>query len=230
MKDPTNLYYRGISRSHTTVRLRTKKTLSTPVSKKMVRKAPAMQYGAELRLAANEGGFSFLDRLTRLEAHCQIQDDKIKKLESHRQSHLDIRQWAISTWVRDALHKTTERRNEEIRRLNKDIIHGGDVRSDAMVVTECYKKSSTEWQSFRTLYGLIPDDVNDLDQQKCYTSLQALDGAATILLKKAQTSLPPEMEDKWEDLVALLVEGKYEEAEEMGSTFLCENEASEVKE
>ena len=64
--------------------------------------------------------------------------------------------------MRDALNKDTERRKEEIRRLNKDVIHGGDVRSDAMVVTERYKKSSTEWQSFRTLYGLTPDNVNDL--------------------------------------------------------------------
>jgi hypothetical protein len=87
---------------------------------------------------------------------------EMKKLESHRQSHLDIRQRAISTWVRDALHKDTERRKEEICRLNKGVVHGGDVRSDAMVVTERYKKSSTEWQCFRTLYGLTPDNVNDL--------------------------------------------------------------------
>ncbi|KAK2746916.1 hypothetical protein FQN55_005402 [Onygenales sp. PD_40] len=197
--------------------------------KKMVREAPAMQYDAEQRLAANEGGFGLLERLMRLEAHCQIQDDTIKKPESHRQSHLNIRQRAISTWVRDALHKPTERRNEETRRPNKDIIPGGDVRSDAMVVTERYKKSSTEWRSFRTLYGLTPDEVNDLDQHKFCQSLQALDEAATILLRKAKTSLPPEMEDKRKDLVALLLEGKYEEAEGMGSTFFCENEAEEAK-
>ncbi|KAJ5741726.1 hypothetical protein N7533_011135 [Penicillium manginii] len=69
---------------------------------------------------------------------------------------------AISTWVRDALNKDTERQKEEIRRLNKDVIHGGDMRSDAMVVTEGYKKSSTVWRSFRTLYGLTLDNVNDL--------------------------------------------------------------------
>jgi hypothetical protein len=85
-----------------------------------------------------------------------------QELESHRQSNLDIRQRAISTWVRDALNKDTERWKEEIRRLNKDVIHGGDVRSDAIVVTQCYKKSSTQWQPFRTLYGLAPDNVNDL--------------------------------------------------------------------
>ncbi|KAJ5562793.1 hypothetical protein N7461_001554 [Penicillium sp. DV-2018c] len=79
--------------------------------------------------------------------------------------------------VRDALKKDTERRKEEIRKLNKDVIHGGDVRSDAMVVTERYKKSSTEWQSFRTLYiyiyiyiyiGLTPDNVHDLGIVPCY--------------------------------------------------------------
>jgi acetate kinase len=132
----------------------------------MVKEAPLLRYDAEQRIAANEGGFGFLaemnakmakldDKFTKLESHCQ-------KLESHRQSHLDLRQRAISTWVRDVLGKDTERRKEEIRRLNKDVIHGGDIRSDAMVVTERYKKRSTEWQSFRTLYGLTPDNVNDL--------------------------------------------------------------------
>jgi hypothetical protein len=96
-----------------------------------------------------------LNEITNLESHNLT-------LESHRQSHLDLRQRAISTWVRDALKKGTERRKEEVQRLNKDFIHAGDVRSDAMVVTERYKKSSTEWRSFHILYGLTPDEVNDL--------------------------------------------------------------------
>ncbi|KAJ5551486.1 hypothetical protein N7461_006184 [Penicillium sp. DV-2018c] len=90
-------------------------------------------------------------------------DDEITKLESHRKSHLDLRrlrlsgrealfstpygrmyldfrQRATSTLVRDALKKDPERRKDEIRRLKQDIIHSGDIRSDAMVVTERYKK------------------------------------------------------------------------------------------
>lgn len=122
---------------------------------KMVKEAPSLQYDAEQRTAANEGGFGLLAEIRQIRA-------ELAKLESHRQSHLDLRQRAISTWVRDALNKGTSRRKEEIRRLNKDIIHGGDIRSDAMVVNERYRRSSTEWQSFRTLYGLTPDDVNNL--------------------------------------------------------------------
>lgn len=128
----------------------------------MVKEAPFLHYDAEQRIAANEGGFGFLAEMRGIRAEMARMNDKFQKLESHRQSHLDIRQRAISTWVRDALNKDTEGRKEDIRRLNKDVIHGGDVRSDAMVVTERYKKSSTEWQSFRTLYGLTPDNVNDL--------------------------------------------------------------------
>ncbi|KXG51041.1 uncharacterized protein PGRI_066130 [Penicillium griseofulvum] len=176
----------------------------------MVNEAPSLQYDTKQGIAANEGGLSLLTEIRgmradieRLESHCQ-------KLESHRQSHLDLRQRAISTWVRDALHK------DDTRRFNKSIIHGGDVRSDAIVVTERYEKSSTEWQSFRTLYGLTPDNVNDLDQHKCFKSLQALDRAASILLKDARTGLPdPVMRIKREDLVNLLLEGSYEEAETM---------------
>jgi hypothetical protein len=55
-----------------------------------------------------------------------------------------------------------------------------------------------------------------------------LDRAASILLKDARTSLPdPAMRNKREDLVNLLLEGSYEEAEMMSTTFLCEDESSE---
>ncbi|KAE8379846.1 hypothetical protein BDV26DRAFT_155606 [Aspergillus bertholletiae] len=190
----------------------------------MVKETLLLQYDAEQRIAANEGGFDLLAEMVKI-------NDKIKKLESHRQGYLDIRQRAISTWVRDALNKDTERRKKEIRRLNQDVIHGGDMRSDAIVVTECYKKSSTEWQSFRTLYGLTPDNVNDLDQEKCCGSLQALDRAASILLKNTCIRLPTEaIGKKREDLVTMLLEKRYKEAEKMSSTFLCGNELSMAEE
>ncbi|KAJ5148360.1 LPS-induced tumor necrosis factor alpha factor [Penicillium atrosanguineum] len=198
---------------------------------KMDSEAPLLQYDPEQRIAANECGFGLLAELREMNHKINKLESHFQKLESHRQSHLDIRQKAISTWVRDALNKDTERGKEEIRRLNKDIIHGGDVRSDAMVVTERYKKSSTEWQYFRTLYGLTPDNVNDLDQQKCYRSLQALDRAASILLKNAWTSLPTEaMGKEREDLVAMLLEERYEESEKMSSTFIGGNESSVAEE
>jgi acetate kinase len=128
----------------------------------MIEEAPSLRYDAEQRMAASEGGFTLLAEMREMRARIMALESQSQKLESHRQKHMDIRQSAISTWVRDALNKDTERRKEEIRRLNKDVIHGGDVRSDAMMVTERYKKSSTEWQSFGTLYGLSPDDVHDL--------------------------------------------------------------------
>ncbi|KAF7717698.1 Uncharacterized protein PECH_002921 [Penicillium ucsense] len=181
--------------------------------------------------SAYEGGFGFLAEMRGILAEMAKMNDGLKDLESHRQSHLDIRQRAVSTWVRDALRIDTERRKEEMLRLNKDVIHGGDVRSDVMVVTERYRKNSTAWQSFRTLYGLTPDNVNDFDQPKCYRSLQALDRAASILLRNARTNLLTEaMGKQREDLVALLLEEKYEEAEKMSSTFLSENESSVAEE
>lgn len=97
-----------------------------------------------------------------IESYRKESESHRKKLEYHRQSHLDLRKRAISTWVRDALKKDTPRREEEIHRLNKDVIYSGDVRSDAMVVTERFTKTSTEWQSFYTLYGLTPDNMNNL--------------------------------------------------------------------
>ncbi|KAJ5823550.1 hypothetical protein N7447_005890 [Penicillium robsamsonii] len=162
----------------------------------MVKEVPLLQYDAEQRIAANEGSFGFLAEMRGIRAEMVKMNDKIRKLESHRQSYLDILQRTISTWVRDALNKDTEYR----KKLNKDVIHGGDVRSDAMVVTGRYQKSSTEWQSFP---------------------------AASILSKNARISLPTEaMGNKREDLIAMLLEERYEEAEKMSSTFLCGNESS----
>ena len=56
-------------------------------------------------------------------------------------------------------------RNDEIKELqshHQDIIYDGDVRCDALVITEHYNKSSTESQGFRILYGITPESVINL--------------------------------------------------------------------
>ncbi|KAI2792689.1 hypothetical protein POX_b02730 [Penicillium oxalicum] len=172
----------------------------------MAKEAPSLQYDAEQGVAANQGGFGLLAEMRGMRAE------------------------AISSWVRDALKKDTERRKEEIRRLNKGPIHGGDVRSDTMVVTERYRKTSTEWKSFQTLYGLTPEAIQDLDQAQCSESLQALNRAASILFEKRCARLPAEVLRKRDDLVALIVQENYEEAEKMSRTFLCKEESSVAEE
>lgn len=92
----------------------------------------------------------------KMDADMAKMKDELKKLETFRQSHLDIRQSVLSIWVRDTPSKATEPWEEEILGLF------GDVRTDSVVVTECYEKSSTEWQHFSTLYGLTPDNMKDL--------------------------------------------------------------------
>lgn len=140
---------------------------------KMVREAPSLQYSSEKRIATSNDVFSYIaemrkelakvsNKTKKLEAQNQTVESLAMRLEFHRQSHLDLRQRVISTWLRDVLDKETPRRKKEICTLDKEVIYGGDVRSDAMVVTERYKKSSNEWQAFRTLYGITPDNVNDL--------------------------------------------------------------------
>jgi hypothetical protein len=95
----------------------------------------------------------------RLKSDTQDLKSHIKKLESF---YLDRPKRAISTGAPDALDKDTECRKEETFRMDEDSIHYGDIRSDAMMVTERYTKSSTVWKAFSTLYGLTPDDVNSL--------------------------------------------------------------------
>lgn len=129
------------------------------VKKDGSREAPLLQYDAEQNVAANEGGSSFFQQLDKIEQELKNNraemasdraemNDKVEKLEAYRQGHLDLRQKCLSTRVRDALGKDTEGQKQEIRRLNKEIVHGGDVRSDAMVVTERFSQNSTERKSF----------------------------------------------------------------------------------
>ena len=63
-------------------------------------------------------------------------------------------QRALCTWVRNALEKGTESRKKGIRKLNTDVVHAGDIQHDAMVFTERFKETSTEWATFRDLYGM----------------------------------------------------------------------------
>lgn len=54
----------------------------------MVREAPSLQYDAKQRIAANEGGFGFLAEMHDIHAEMANMNNKIKKVESHSQSHL----------------------------------------------------------------------------------------------------------------------------------------------
>lgn len=133
---------------------------------KMVREAPSLQLDAEQGVVANDAGFTLLAELRNL-------NDQVAKLRSEcsglksefslqSNSYLDVRQRAISTWVRDALGKDTPSRKVAIRNLNKNVVHAGDVRADAVLVTRRYKPGSTEHTQFPTLYGLSPDEVKNL--------------------------------------------------------------------
>lgn len=53
-----------------------------------------------------------------------------------------------------------------------------------------------------------------------------LNKIASLLFKDARKSLPEVLGKQREDLVAILLEKRYEEAEKMSSTFLYGNESS----
>lgn len=87
----------------------------------MARDAPSLRYDDKTRIAANDDGFGIFGRLREM-------GERVEKLESHRQSHLDRQRRAISVWVRDALKKDTPGPKKEYHRPNEDVVHG-DVRS-----------------------------------------------------------------------------------------------------
>lgn len=131
----------------------------------------SLSYDAELKVAANKSGFDLLERLSAMEEKMAEMEEKMETMaeieekmetfEGHRLNHLALRKRAISTWVRDALKKDTARRNQEIKRLNTEIIHGADIHTDAIVLKK-YRESSTEWQAFSMLYGLTFYEFNKL--------------------------------------------------------------------
>ncbi|CEJ61515.1 hypothetical protein PMG11_10046 [Penicillium brasilianum] len=136
----------------------------------MVEEAPTIQYYPQQKMTANT------DCLLLFKEPRQIRQDiaemaaKLAEsdttLQALRHSYPNVRQRTFTTWVRDTLHKDTPRRTEDIRRLTKDVIHAGDIRFDAILITERSKKSSSKRQEFSTLYGLTPEDVNALDHER----------------------------------------------------------------
>jgi chromosome segregation ATPase len=112
-----------------------------------------------------------LDRsqIKNMESQIQDMDSQIHDLQSeisdlthHRAALFAVRERGISTWVRDAFTKDTHRRKDRIASLNKEIIHAGDIWTDAVVVTKRFADKSTERREFVTLYGLTPEQVKSL--------------------------------------------------------------------
>ncbi|KAJ5624391.1 hypothetical protein N7510_000700 [Penicillium lagena] len=90
------------------------------------------------------------------------QGRKLESLMFERGSLLQVRSRALSTWVRDALGKDTERRVQKIRELNKNVVNAGNIRVDASVVLERFRSTASERKEFPTLYGLTAEAVKDL--------------------------------------------------------------------
>lgn len=77
---------------------------------------------------------------------------------SHR-TYINFRRIAISQWVRPGSGRYGK--DIVLCRPNEEDTYG-DVRRDAMIVTLCYSRKDNEWQSFRIVYGINPEDVENL--------------------------------------------------------------------
>ena len=119
-------------------------------------------------MAANEDGLNLWQEMRNFrsaqeernkenERRLQEHKHQLQSLQASRRRWLDVRQRAVMTWVQD-----TEARKEGTRKLNPDIVHAGDIQHDAMVITERFKKTSTEWASFRDLYGMTLEEWNHI--------------------------------------------------------------------
>jgi hypothetical protein len=60
------------------------------------------------------------------------------------------------------LKKDTQSRKQGLRRLNTAVIHAGDIRSEAEVISKRFQEKSSGWRHFSTLYGLTLDDMKNL--------------------------------------------------------------------
>lgn len=119
-------------------------------------------------MAANEDGLNLLQEMRNFrsaqeernkENERRLQEHKrqLQSLQASRRRWLDVRQRAVMTWVQD-----TEAHTEEARKLNPDVVHVGDIQHDAIVITERFTKTSTEWASFRDLYGMTLEEWNHI--------------------------------------------------------------------
>ncbi|KAJ5614547.1 hypothetical protein N7528_008201 [Penicillium herquei] len=86
-----------------------------------------------------------------------------------------------------------------------------------------FRSTSTEWSSFKTLYWISMEEMQEIDFKQCSYSAELLDKAASVLFKRNRSTFPPESTDLLKgrnDVIALLKEGKYSEAEDLSAPML----------
>lgn len=132
----------------------------------MASDTPSLQFHAEQGIAANDAGFELSEALKALRAQVAALTERTSKVEDKVEfqgldldwvvgSQMDLRNRALSIWVRDTLKTDTSPRKEAIRKFNKGI-YGGNIRTDAVLIQRRFKPNSTERNAFITLYGLDP--------------------------------------------------------------------------
>lgn len=80
----------------------------------------------------------------------------------HREMSMHTRQRNISTWIRNRSPLGNEAREEQIRYLNKEHVHGGNILLDTLVLRERFSRKSTEYAALKDLYGLTMEEYDTI--------------------------------------------------------------------
>lgn len=117
-------------------------------------------------MVANPQNLSLMERLDVLKQSQQAlqQSYQYAQEESqiHRKLSMDLRERALSTWVRDFYKKDTAGRNAQKRALNETSTYAASILIDTLVLRERFTTSSTEYRSLETLYGLTMEQYTTI--------------------------------------------------------------------
>ncbi|KAJ5887708.1 hypothetical protein N7495_007749 [Penicillium taxi] len=184
-------------------------------------------------MIANDDG---LDIITTLNQQITILKQQMEDmlatqpgLLAMQQNYHNVRQRTLQSWIRRAFSQDSPTRMAAIRETNQ-LIHGGDIVTDSLVVLERFSANSSEIQQFSLLYGLSATEFQVLDPKKCVESTKALNRMASILLRKNSQNLSAALNERRNALVTCLQanENDYDGAEVVATEYLLAAQAAEL--
>lgn len=109
-------------------------------------------------MIGNSEGFSLLNKVETLQTTLEALQTRYESFEkesrAHHQVSMELRQRTVSTWVRDFYERKTEACLKQIRLLNQNSVHAGNIVVDTRMLRQKFAPHSLEYTGLKDLYGL----------------------------------------------------------------------------
>ncbi|KAJ5080955.1 hypothetical protein N7456_013665 [Penicillium angulare] len=150
-------------------------------------------------------------------------DEAREQLKQHNfNAHINERAQIFRTWTKESLGNGNPAETHDSP--GETALHSGDIIADSWMVTLRFDENAPQRKYFSVLYGLSASEAYDMHQVfKYHLRLTGyLKGVAEDMLDR-KSALPRQtLQEKRQELIKLLREGKFREADSMAGRFIEE--------